>query len=595
MNRRILFYSFYFLVVLLVSISIYQAFTVKNISHAKREFNFLDLLTEKSYNTNKELLSISSQLTNFVSHIGTFGFTKDYEKNREIVSKLVELNNLDIISIIYILDSSGICRYSTDKNLLNNDYSFRPYFKKVVTQDSYIYPAKGVTTDKYGVYYSKSIRKNGVFLGAIIVKFPPKSFSTELIWEEELPKDKKDEIYIGILTKDNILLTTNTEKLYHLSSVSGELSNKLNENRQFYSNNIINLKLLGDNDTYSFLSSHRILHRKNFYKENFLIFSTPVHDGELLQIHIIPHHIFEQYFDNQGNFIENIFRLLSAPLALIIILILIIAILTISYKRNTEILINDSNIKEAEAAVASIAKDEFLAIVTHELRTPLNGIMGITTLLRDTDPTERQQEYLNMINSCSTSLLKIINDVLDISRIRSGIMLLETAPFNLAVLIHEIITPIEVEAHKKDLSFYLDQSSDIPEWLIGDAQRLRQILNNLLNNAIKFTDIGNIKFQIEANVNKDHICELTFRIADTGIGMLQDDQKKIFESFTQAEMSTTRLYGGMGLGLSIAKNLSNLMNGTIDLSSILGKGTTFIFKVSLPISELNKNKDKENI
>ncbi len=458
--------------------------------------------------------------------------------------------------------------------------------------DKTFYLAKDIKTNKYGVYFLQKIKNNNKYLGALIIRFRPQSFSTEMKWQTDLSQELKSNLYTGIVTKDLILLTIGNQKLYHLSTVSKSLEKQIKTYKQLDNSDIINLKLLDKKVTFNYLSNHRILHQKNIYLEDYVIFSTPIFNGDLIQIHIIPHILLEQYFDNKHSIIENVFKLLSAPLLMIFLLILVLIFLTISYKKIIKDLINTSNLKVAEAAVAGIEKDEFLATVTHELRTPLNGVMGITTLLRDTEPTEKQMEYLNMIDSCSTSLLKTINDVLDISKIRSGILTINKKTFNLPVLIYELITPIEKDAHKKDLSFFVDQSTNIPEWVEGDAQRIKQILECFLSNAVKFTDVGNVRFSIETKEKNENNCTIVFAISDTGIGISQDDQERMFESFTQAEMSMTRVHGGMGLGLSIAKNLSDLMNGDITVKSILGKGSTFTLTIIFKL--VNNNNDKEN-
>lgn len=593
MNKKVLILISTLLVVLIIAISIYQTFAYKRDAHKNREFSYLELLSEKNYSIEQQLVSHFNKVDSIISLIIASSDSGFQINKNAILSFLIELENSEHIDIAYILDSTGICQYSTDKALLKNNYSFRSYFKNLKNRNSVVYLAKGITTSKYGIYYSKKVEKDNKFLGALIIKFTPTTFSSEMKWLEGLPSNIKSEYYNGILTRDLILLTTNTNKLYHLSTISESLTKKLLSNRQFRTKEIVNLKLLDKKDTYAFLANHRVLHRKNIYQEDFVLFANPILNGELIQLHIIPHNIFEKYFDNQSNLFENIFKLLSAPFILILLLLLALIISTISYKRVISDLITTSNIKAAEAAVAGIEKDEFLATVTHELRTPLNGVMGITTLLRDTDPSEKQVEYLNMIDSCSTSLLKTINNVLDISKIRSGILTLTKKTFNLPVLLHEVITPIELEIHKKDLSFFFDQSPNIPEWIEGDPERLKQILECFLSNAVKFTDIGSVRFNIDVLNKTDKMCTLVFEISDTGIGIPLDDQERMFETFTQAEMSTTRLYGGMGLGLSIAKSLSDLMSGDLTLKSILGKGSTFSLILIFPLAKIDNN-NKEN-
>lgn len=591
MNKKILLVISAILVIIIATVSIYQTLKYQNNAHQSREYSFIEILSEKTYSNEQQLIpcfDLSDSIVNIIQ------LTNDSKDNKESLTHFLKLlENNEHIESLYILDSLNNCKYSSENNTLKPPvFTTCPMIIK--KRDRSFYLAKNNRTQKYGIYYIRRIEKDSKYLGSLIAKITTNSFSTEMKWERTLPSEHKSDIYNGIVNKDLILLTTSKEKLYHLSSISNNLTKRIEADKQYSKSDIINLKLLDKNYSFNYLANHRILHRKNIYKEDYVILSTPILNGDLIQVHIIPHTLLEQYFDNKGSIIENIFKLLSAPFLMIILLMSVLIFSTISYKRIISDLINTSNLKVAEAAVAGIEKDEFLATVTHELRTPLNGVMGITTLLRDTEPTEKQMEYLNMIDSCSTSLLKTVNDVLDISKIRSGILTINKKPFNLPVLVHEIVTPIEKDAHKKDLSFFVDQSKNVPEWVEGDAERIKQILECFLSNAVKFTDVGSVRFTIDTEeVNKDTYT-FTFTISDTGIGISQEDQEKMFETFTQAEMSTTRVYGGMGLGLSIAKNLSDLMNGEITLKSILGKGSSFSLTIKLKIVDMIENNNEEH-
>lgn len=584
MNKKFLVIAPFLLLILIIVITVYQTFSYKQETHKGREFSFHEILTEKAFYIEKQIVPIFTTIDTIISNLnGSLNPTKSNNK-KLVISQLIKLQNMDFIDKAFILDSSGICIYSSETSLHKTDYSTTINISKIIKNDNFISTAKDIRTKEYSIFYSKALRHSNLLLGTFVIKLNPKVFSTEMKWENILPSDLKNEVYNGVLTPDNIFFSLNFNKLYHLSSISPTFAENLNKSKNYQNEEIVNLKLLKKSDTYSYLANHRIIHRKNFYQEEYLIFSNPILEGKLILIHIMPHNVFMQFFDNKSNIIDNIFKLLSAPIILIFLLLLTLIISTISYKRNISDLISTSNLKAAEAAVQGIEKDEFLATVTHELRTPLNGVMGITTILRDTPLDDMQIEYLNMIDSCSTSLLKTINDVLDISKIRSGVLTLVKKPFNLPVLIHNISTPIEQDAHKKDLSFFIDIPENLPEWLTGDSERIKQILDNFLTNAIKFTDLGSIRFSIEILNNIEKNCTLQFIISDTGIGISQEDQERMFETFIQAEMSTTRLYGGMGLGLSIAKSLSDLMNGDITLKSILGKGSDFSFQITLPLA-----------
>ena len=234
-----------------------------------------------------------------------------------------------------------------------------------------------------------------------------------------------------------------------------------------------------------------------------------------------------------------------------------------------------------KAEVASKAKSDFLARMSHEIRTPMNAILGMIYLCLQTALNEKQRDYLLKTQSAANNLLGIINDILDISKIESGKFELESIPFSLKKTVGEVIDIVRPSAEEKGLKFITKIDPDISDSLIGDPLRLRQILLNLVNNAIKFTEKGGIFVTVNQDEswmrrNTERLC-LVFEVKDTGIGLKADQLKNIFEAFTQADGSTTRKYGGTGLGLAIVKSLVELMEGTVNVFSIPGQGATFRF------------------
>ena len=253
------------------------------------------------------------------------------------------------------------------------------------------------------------------------------------------------------------------------------------------------------------------------------------------------------------------------------------SIADVTDRKMAEVELTEANIRVTEAARA---KESFLATMSHEIRTPLNGVLGMASLLSETTLNDEQHDYIRLIRASGDTLLRLIDDVLDFSKIESGRMTLESVAVEIVPVVEEAFELVADKAREKGLALLFDMNDNVPFYIFGDATRLRQILLNLLSNAIKFTGKGEINLELSTRETTNGQLQLEGRVTDSGIGIPAERADKLFQPFTQVDASTTRKYGGTGLGLAIVRRLSQLMGGDVRVESTEGKGSTFIFTVS---------------
>ncbi|HNQ62095.1 MAG TPA: ATP-binding protein, partial [Bacteroidia bacterium] len=258
------------------------------------------------------------------------------------------------------------------------------------------------------------------------------------------------------------------------------------------------------------------------------------------------------------------------------------------HKNAEEALLRAKQVAEETAKI----KEQFLANMSHEIRTPMNGIIGLTRILLESNLDEEQNRYLRSIKTCSDNLLVIINDILDFSKIEAGKMTFENVAFNITEIVEHSVELFQIKADEKSISLRTDIDPAIPPHITGDPTRLNQILNNLISNAIKFTEKGEVVIDLKLRDKSNKEAIIDFEIKDSGIGIPESSLANIFESFTQASSETTRKFGGTGLGLTIVKNMIELQGGQIGVRSEVGKGTTFFFHLSFQIADLKEIQDE---
>ncbi|MBF0097283.1 MAG: response regulator [Magnetococcales bacterium] len=456
-------------------------------------------------------------------------------------------------AVAYILNEEGTTIAASNRtspsSFLGINYRFRPYFQQAMHGNKGHYFAFGITTNKPGYYASAPIYAKGEqrLLGVAVIK--------KLLIPEELGLPQRAEVFL--INPNGIALLSNQAEFFPqpLWPITQDQLERLNQSKQFgpllpspvrFTNALQHLDRL--------FRGHQplLVGRANIDDDGWSILMLKQEQNSQLS------------------------RMLGIAISLLVSLLMLTYYLVLH--RETTALITARQIAES----ANQTKSTFLANMSHEIRTPMNAILGMVYLALQTPLTPAQRHYLTRVEQAGRSLLHIINDILDFSKIEAGRLVMESIPFALDKVADEVAAMVAPKLEQKNLELLLSLDPHIPCRLIGDPFRLGQILLNLVSNAVKFTEKGEILFSIQLLESTARSATLLFKVQDTGIGMSEEEIARLFNAFSQADPSTTRRYGGTGLGLAISRHLVERMGAVLHLSSQLGQGSLFQFQLTLP-------------
>jgi signal transduction histidine kinase/CheY-like chemotaxis protein/HPt (histidine-containing phosphotransfer) domain-containing protein len=464
-----------------------------------------------------------------------------------------------------IIDSKGILAYSNlDKKPSYTDLSTREHFlyhKNSPKLDRLFIsrPVMGKVSSKWSIQFTRPILQNDDFAGVMVISVPPEVFSN---FAQKL----------GLKSSDSLTMIRLTGEISARYPIVDDSYGQIVKDSPYLSTTS---EVAGNFERTSIISKEDMLF--GFYKSN---------DYGFAFIAGMP---MSEVYENYHSYRWKVLLVTSLiSIALCYLVFVLIRAISAQQKMRDQL-----EYAKSMAESASVAKSQFLANMSHEIRTPMNGILGMTEILLDSPLDTEQRSQARLVQKSAESLLDIINDILDFSKIEAGKLNLESIDLNIEELVSDLIAIYQSRAAEKNISLTCHIQSNVPRWIKGDPTRIRQIINNFVSNAVKFTHAGGVVVNIDVAQSSGRPKQLAISIADTGIGMTPDVIARLFSAFTQADSSTTRKYGGTGLGLAISKQLAHLMHGEVGVTSTPGVGSSFWLQIPLKEGKPVEKKDAD--